>query len=371
MSSFLWSGTGKEDTLANNYMWLGAATLTAPARRAFYELPWDTTPLTELLNKGAISGPLEEFADRAAQKEELARMEEKLSRWGNEGIRMVPLPDAAYPESLKSIFQPPPVLFMRGADCNEALRRVGIVGSRSGDISGCEIARGMARVISDRGGCVVSGLALGIDGAAHEGSLEGSGPCPTIAVLGCGIDLVYPSSHERLARRIVDRGGIIMSQFEPGTQPFPSNFLDRNRVIAGLSHGVVVIQAAERSGALSTARHALEEGRDLMVVPGSITDKRYRGSNSLIKQGAYLVTSVEDVVEIVGGLAEQGLREGNIPGSSEERLIVEALCSGELHYDEVSSLLDDPTRSAEVILDLELSGYIERLPGNFLSLRPR
>jgi DNA processing protein len=215
------------------------------------------------------------------------------------GVRWLPRSDPAFPPALRSIFDPPPGLFLRGAGDVSLLDRpaAAIVGARACSSYGAHVARAFGRELAAAGLVVVSGLARGVDGEAHRGALEADGA--TVAVLGCGVDRDYPASQRDLARRIsID--GLIVSEYAPGVEPAPWRFPARNRIIAGLAQATVVVEARERSGALITADLALEEGREVFAVPGEITSALAAGSNGLLRQGATAATSPADVLESFG-----------------------------------------------------------------------
>jgi DNA processing protein len=220
-------------------------------------------------------------------------------RLDSSGIRWLARSDPGFPRLLASIHDPPPGLFLRGAAGAEVLARpsAAIVGARSCTEYGAHVARRLARDLAFAGAVVVSGLARGVDGAAHRGALEGGGA--TVAVLGCGIDRDYPRAHAELAARIAVRG-LVVSEYPPGVQPAPWRFPARNRIVAGLARATVVVEARERSGALITADLALEEGRDVLAVPGEITSALSAGTNALLRIGAAPATCVEDVLAAVG-----------------------------------------------------------------------
>jgi DNA processing protein len=204
--------------------------------------------------------------------------------------------DALFPPRLRAIFDPPKMLHLRGAGSPEVLgsRAVAVVGARSCSPYGAQVARMLGRDLSAAGLVVVSGLARGVDGHAHRGALEAGGV--TVGVLGCGIDRDYPASHAELSRRIEEHG-LVVSEYEAGIEPAPWRFPARNRIIAGLCEAVVVVEARERSGALITADFALEEGREVFVVPGEITAALSAGTNALLKLGATPLTSPQDVFD--------------------------------------------------------------------------
>lgn len=216
-------------------------------------------------------------------------------------ISVLTLADPDYPERLQSIADPPPALFVRGrlpAEPPEGVS-VAIVGSRKASVNGISAARHLGRRLAERGACVVSGLALGIDAAAHEGALEAESSDPlTLGVLGCGIDVAYPRSNRGLYARTLARGGMV-SEYYLGERALPWRFPARNRIIAGLAEAVVVVEAAERSGALITARYALEGGRDVWAAPGPVGTAESRGSNRLLSDGAAVLWDVDEFLQTV------------------------------------------------------------------------
>jgi DNA processing protein len=220
-------------------------------------------------------------------------------------ISVIPWDDPAYPPLLRAIADRPPVLWVRGRV--EALTRpaVAIVGSRAATPYALEVAARLARELAERRMMVVSGLARGVDGAAHRGCVAAEGA--TVAVLGCGPDLVYPREHDQLAADICVNGALV-SELGPGAPPLPDHFPLRNRLISGISLATVVVEASEKSGSLITARYALEHGRDVMAVPGSVLGGRNRGSHALLKDGAKVVETADDILEELGwpGLRDAG-----------------------------------------------------------------
>ena len=221
-------------------------------------------------------------------------LRKELSLAQREGVTILTLEDAAYPKSLRTIHDPPLALYVRGAlDPTDEIA-VAIVGARRASVYGIQSAERLAYDLALRGVTVVSGMALGIDGASHRGALKAEGR--TIAVLGSGMSRLYPTEHTELAEQIAQHGAVI-SEYPMGTAPLPHNFPRRNRLISGLSLGVVIVEAAQRSGALITADCALEQGREVFAVPGQMSSVTSQGTHQLLKQGARLVTSVEDIME--------------------------------------------------------------------------
>lgn len=284
--------------------------------------------------------------------------EAELRRASGLGVRIVGLDEPDYPALLREIHDPPLVLYVRGSlIAGEGPHSIAIVGSRAATPEGCALAHAMGRDLAAAGITVVSGLARGIDSAAHAGALSASGR--TVAVLGSALDRLYPPESARLAERIVESGALV-SEFPLGSGPRPGNFPRRNRVIAGWSRAVVVAQAAQRSGALVTARHALDEGRDVLAVPGHPAHEASAGTNQLIIDGAPLVRNAADVAREVGlaiEVHERDLREvdgilgalrSDAPASIEE---IQQRCGRS-----TSELL---TRLTE----LEMADKVRRLPG--------
>ena len=258
----------------------------------------------------------------------------------------------AFPPLLRAIHDPPAELFLRGSGSEDVLSHptVSIVGARACSSYGRSVARSLARELAAAGVVVISGMARGIDGEAHRGALDADGV--TIAVLGCGIDRDYPAAHAELARRVAD-GGLLVSEYAPGVEPAPWRFPARNRIIAGLSRATVVVEARERSGALITADFALEEGRDVLAVPGEITSALSAGTNALIALGATPVTRANDVLELFGLDAPPGTPP---PLGPDAHVLLERLLDGPLTADELvreSGL--DPGATSAALIELELA----------------
>ena len=205
---------------------------------------------------------------------------------------VISIRDASYPEPLKQIPDSPLVLYSKGPGSFQS-RMMAVVGARKATFEGMNLAERIAETLSSLGITVVSGFARGIDSAAHRGALKGKGK--TVAVLGCGVDVCYPAENKHLYERIGD-DGLMVTEYSPGERPLPAHFPARNRIIAGLSTGVLVIEASSKSGSLITARLALEYGREVLAVPGRVFDEEYKGANNLIKQGAKLVEGMEDII---------------------------------------------------------------------------
>ena len=277
--------------------------------------------------------------------------------------------EGGYPVRLRAIHDPPPQLWVRGSAGLELFDRccLAIVGARSCSSYGRSVARSLAREAAAAGAVIVSGLARGIDGEAHRGALDAAGR--TVAVLGCGIDRDYPAAHRQLAAAIVEAGGLIVSEYEPGVEPAPWRFPARNRIISGVSMLTVVVEARERSGALITADFALEQGRDVMAVPGEITSAMSAGSNGLLRQGAAPVTRIEDV------LVELGLEAMRAPTtqplSEIEEKIMAIVAEQETTADEIARATGlEVGLTAATLVSLELAGRVSASEGAYRSTIP-
>ena len=263
--------------------------------------------------------------------------------------------EAAFPALLAAIHDPPPQLYLRGAGDVSLLElpSVAIVGARACSSYGRSVARSLARELAAAGLAVVSGMARGIDGEAHRGALDGGGG--TVAVLGCGVDRDDPAAHAELARRICEKG-LVVSEYEPGVEPAPWRFPARNRIIAGLCRATLVIEARERSGALITADFALEEGRDVLAVPGEITSSLSAGTNALLRLGATPVTCAADVLEGFGMelVKTEAASLGNVADALLHQLGKGALTADEL----VRASGVEAAQSVATLIELELAGRV-------------
>ncbi len=284
-------------------------------------------------------------------------------RWLAEGEQrgVVTLADADYPAALLETADPPLLLHVQGRIELLAAVSIAAVGSRNPTPQGIENARAFARCLSQARVTVVSGLALGIDGAAHAGALEGPGS--TIAVVGTGLDIVYPKRHRDLARRIAEQG-LMVSEYSLGTPPLAPHFPQRNRVIAGLTRGTLVVEAATQSGSLITARLAAECGRDVFAVPGSIHAPQSRGCHALLKQGAKLVDSAQDILEELRLGAPGAMPEAPEAGSRAVDPLLQALGHDPVTLDALAERTGvKPAELNARLLELELEGQVARLPG--------
>jgi DNA processing protein len=312
----------------------------------------------------------------AAEPEPWRRQCELAQAWlaKDAGRALICLGDADYPALLLQTEDPPLLLFAQGR--LELLRApaVAVVGSRKPTAQGLDHARRFAAGLSQAGWTVVSGLAAGIDGAAHEGALQGAGS--TVAVVGTGLDLVYPERHAELSRRIA-RQGLLLSEFPLGTPPMAEHFPMRNRIIAGLARGTLVVEAALRSGSLITARLAAEAGREVFALPGSLQSAQARGCHALIKQGAALVESVDDILQALGTpqvaapaapRVDEAPEPG--PGRSERDPVLRALGHDPASMDALQARTGWPVGELSArLLELELAGQVARLPGGLYQRR--
>jgi DNA processing protein len=294
------------------------------------------------------------------------------------GIGILTWPDPDYPEQLRHIHDAPLVLYTLGDTGLLAREQIGIVGSRKATPAGLDHARRFAAELSTRELLVTSGLALGVDGAAHAGALDAG--FPTIAVIGCGLDRIYPHQHRRLGERVIAHG-LLISEYPPGTPAKAAHFPQRNRIISGLSRGVLVVEAGLRSGSLITARMALEQGREVFAIPGSVHSPVARGCHHLIKQGASLVETVDDILEELGAAwwspgvkvepdsAPEPKRQGKRPLAgldSREIAVFEALGYDPQSTDALSSATGLPAdQLMQSLLLLELQGLVSSAPGGF------
>lgn len=294
---------------------------------------------------------------------EAARLQAQ--RWlqeaSQEGVDLVTSAERRYPLRLREIADPPIALWRRGpADLDR--KSVAIVGSRAATPSGLVVARQLSRDLAERGYVIVSGLAAGIDGAAHEAALDVDGV--TVAVLGCGVDVAYPARHRHLAEAVATSGCLI-SEFPLGAPPVAWHFPLRNRIISGLAQAVVVVEASERSGSLITARAALSQGRDVLAVPGSVASGRYRGCHALIRDGARLVETVHDIVEELEGVSVIGTSGDNDSKSLFMSDLEPVMARAESYT--IDDLVLRTGRSASELLadlgHLELQGRVRRATG--------
>ncbi|HUI26810.1 MAG TPA: DNA-processing protein DprA [Candidatus Kryptonia bacterium] len=314
------------------------------------------------------AGVRREVADAIHRFDEWRRVDEQLARVRRCGARVVTWTDRDYPENLRQIHDPPPFLFIRGALQPADRLAVALVGSRTASSYGLQITREISQGLARAGVTVVSGLARGIDAEAHRATIEADGR--TAAVLGSGIDVVYPSEHHALFTAIAEHGAV-MSEFLMGTKPDAENFPSRNRIISGLALGTVIVEATEKSGSLITAQAAVDQGREVFAVPGPV-GARSRGTHKLIREGAKLTERVEDILEeIAPRLLDPRERPQPLPELNAAETQVLAGIGGETrHVDElISGSGLAPSQVLDALLTLELKGVVQQLPGKHYTAR--
>jgi len=314
-----------------------------------------------------VVGLRKEIACRIVAREYTSDPDKVLSRLARRNARVITYADPDYPPPLREIHDPPMVLYVKGRDIPRKSPFVGVVGSRHPTHYGLKTAEKIGQGLARRGVGVASGMARGIDSAAHWGCLSGRGF--TLAVLGTGIDTVYPYSNRKLYENII-RKGAVLTEFPLGTPPEPKNFPIRNRLISGLSRGVVVVEATMRSGSLITASVALEQGREVFAVPGSVHSFKSTGCHFLIKQGAKLVESPDDVLDELGmnypfAPKTDTFKEKSVPALEDsERTLYEIIGDYPLHIDEIAREVNMETGDVSGLLTrMELKGVIRQLPG--------
>lgn len=322
--------------------------------------------------RSRVPGIKREVLKAAQGREQRRAAEAELDRAHRAGIRIITIRDSLYPEYLRHIYDPPPILYLKGNPDLLDSRCIGVVGSRSATVYGRRVAADLARRLSLRDFTIVSGMALGVDASAHEGALKGSGK--TVAVLGSGLDVVYPRQNQHLYDRIAEQG-VVISESPLGSQPEPFRFPARNRVISGISLGVMVVEAARRSGSLITARCAMEQGREVFATPGRIDSSNSEGAHRLVKEGAKLVHTVEDIMEEFPSAQyadpgpEPEQEEESPPPSltREEENLLPFLDLYPQSFDEI--LTRSGLRAAklnELLCLLELKEIVEILPGKMI-----
>ena len=310
-------------------------------------------------------GPSLAQAISAAKEDTWA--DEEAQRAERLGVDIVHFEHAAYPDSLRAIYDPPALLYVRGhlPDALRELRAVGIVGTRDASDYALKLTETLAVELAEAGVTVVSGLALGVDSAAHRGAVKVEGGS-TVAVLGSGVDTIYPRQNSGLAKTIWQDKGAVISEYPLGTQPKPTNFPGRNRIINGLCKGVVVVEAGSRSGALITADYAANEGRTVFAVPGRVGDPRSKGTLELLKQGAVLVQETSDILQELGwDTPARSHPERQVDLSAEQQTVADLIAKlgTPLLDDLVTPAAMDAPKLLPLLTLLELQGVIKTLPG--------
>jgi DNA processing protein len=314
-----------------------------------------------------VEGVRKTTARKILNREFSADPSETLMRIEKCGARIIPYGDPHYPPALREIHDPPMLLYVKGKDIPQNLTFIAVVGSRNPTHYGIKSAEKLGQGLARRGLGVVSGMARGIDSAAHWGCLRGKGF--TVAVLGTGIDIVYPRSNGKLVHQIIQKGAVI-SEFPIGTPPEPKNFPIRNRIISGLSRGVAVVEANKKSGSLITAALGLEQGREIFAVPGSIYSFKSTGCHFLIKQGARLIETADDVLEELGlnydfVPKKDTFKERPTPPLDDpEKAVYDLIGDYPIHIDQIARQGNlEPGEASSILMKLELKGIIRQLPG--------
>lgn len=290
-----------------------------------------------------------------------ATIEKEIEKIKNIGAEIITIGDREYPELLKNIPDPPLILYRKGR-IPDGTQFISIVGSRKATFEGINVSEKISATLSSLGITIVSGLARGIDSSAHRGALTGKGK--TVAVLGCGIDICYPSENRWLYEKIGEEGAII-TEYSPGEKPLQHHFPERNRIIAGMSKGILVIEASAKSGSLITARLGLEYGREVMAIPGNIFNEEHKGANRLIKEGARLVDGIEDIITTC--MPDFRLKEEKtIDMDEDEGYIYSLIGFNKIHIDEIIEKSKRQTKEViAVITRLEMKEAIRQFPGGF------
>jgi DNA processing protein len=332
-----------------------------------------------------VEGVGEEVASNIRGWTEKVDLDGELQRIEKAGVQVVTRDDAEYPKNLREIYDPPIILYVRGTLSERDALAIAIVGSRRTTLYGQDMARKLAYQLGRVGVTVVSGLARGIDTAAHTGTLQAKGR--TVAVIGCGIDSVYPSENEKLAKEIVEKGGAVVTEFPFGVKPGPQNFPMRNRIISGWSLGTVVVEANLKSGALITANQAAEQGRQVFAVPGRADSILSRGTNKLIKDGAKLTEDAEDILGEFEYLlpkraTESAEAEAGSGGTKPALVLSDMEQKVMAHVGQEETAIDEIIRASGLttacvsatLLSLEMKRLVRQLPGKMFvrnsSFRP-
>ncbi len=287
-------------------------------------------------------------------------------------VDIITMRDSLYPEELKYIYDPPVVLYAKGSLARDEAR-VAVVGSRRATTYGLETAEKLSEGLAGNGVTIVSGMARGIDSKAHNGALAVNGR--TIAVLGCGLDIVYPSENKELMKRIC-KSGAVMSEYLPGTPPAAFNFPARNRIISGISKGVVVVEANDKSGSLITANYALEQGKEVFAIPGNINCGNSTGTNKLIRDGAKIVLELGDILDELkisrsanNSISKKSIKINTSALEADERSILKELRKGPVHIDTLARICNlGINTTGSILVMLEMKGFVEQLPGKSYKL---
>lgn len=348
--------------------WLGFAKIPSIGPNRFQKITnffssleqaWHA-PLSLLKQTGLEEGVINQIIETRPQ----INLDAELEKLERAQVKIITLEDADYPKLLKEIYAPPPIIFYRGSLPQADDFLLAVVGTRKFSIYGQQATISLTRTLAEQGLIIVSGLALGIDSLAHNATLDVNGK--TIAVLGSGIESnnIYPVSNRNLAEKIIGSGGCVLSEHPLGTPPLKPHFPRRNRIIAGLSLGTLVVEAPEKSGALITAQFALEQNREVFAVPGNITSPASGGTNNLIKMGARAVTHADDILECLNlkKATEYLVASSIIAESAEEEKVLNNLKLEPLHVDELTRLTELPISTLQATLTImEMKGKVRHL----------
>lgn len=354
--------------LERDKLWLWLTQIRGIGQVSLRKLLTYYTDIEELLT--CTDKELKEIGIKERQRHQLLKgpdtkkLDEKLITYHQKGIKFVTIADPLYPQYLKNIYDPPYVLYYRGhLQADEV--SIGVVGARRCTEYGKKVAYDVSKSLADQGVVIISGMARGIDSYAHEGALVSEGR--TYAILGCGVDICYPKENSTLMENIIANGAVI-SEYPPGTEPKPGFFPLRNRIISGMSKALLVVEAAKRSGSLITADQALEQGKDVYAVPGSIYSTLSKGTHDLIQQGASILTSTNQLLEDLG-LTQKGSSNFNqtklqIILEKEEKMIYDSLGLEPLHTSAICSKVGLSVEKVQSLLTImEVRGYIQGLHG--------
>lgn len=329
--------------------------------------------IEQLQERGGISFKVAQAICDGPSPKARSHAESEAHHIEQQGVAVLTVLDPCYPSKLARIADPPPLLYMSGAfhPCDD--RAIALVGARKATPRGLVFTEELSRTLATLGFTIVSGMARGVDAAAHWGALKAGGR--TVAVLGCGIDHTYPPEHRKL-REAIEAQGVVVSEFPLGTAPKPFNFPRRNRIISGLSYGVVVTQATQKSGSLITARYALEQNREVFAVPGSVKEGKHEGPHGLIKQGAKLVENVGDILEELLPQLDESFQDevknaaskpvqARPDLSTQEKEIYDLISETPVSVDEVLAQARFlPAEVMGILLALELKGMVQQAPGS-------
>jgi DNA processing protein len=340
---------------------LGAAVREASATGDASALALDAIAAraATIASRAAPLAPADTGALAARLRDAVSAADAALAEGRRAGLTTITWGDVRYPPRLATVYDPPPILWCRGDPAALSRFAVALVGARAASAYARDVAERLGEDLARRGIVVVSGLARGVDGASHRGALAGGGT--TIAVLGSGADVIYPPEHTDLAAQIARQGGAVISELPPGAEPLPWHFPLRNRIISGLCAAVVIVEAGQKSGSLHTARAALEQGREVMAVPGSVLSERNRGSHALLRDGAKLVERVDDILEELGATARQVGAPENSKSLTDEPLLAMMEAGEGYALDELEAMTGLPGAVLlPRLLELEMDGRVAR-----------